>query len=195
MTNGKTIALTVWTFVSKVMSLLFNMLSRVVSLNTGVWIQQETWILFLMWALTFCVSCLTYLSKATAPWCAGRWDRRSGCESPLLKSKALTSRREGRVQSMCQSEWSLACWWTDFFQAFIPACNHSLLSDCSVTGDVPEAGIQPWAKREKEALASSICSVIQEQTPRALPPFPVLLVPTLDFLKTQHDITWWRALF
>ena len=28
MTNGKTIALTVWTFVSKVMSLLFNTLSR-----------------------------------------------------------------------------------------------------------------------------------------------------------------------
>ena len=28
MTTGKTIALTVWTFVSKVMSLLFNMLSR-----------------------------------------------------------------------------------------------------------------------------------------------------------------------
>ena len=27
MTNGKTIALTIWTFVSKVMSLLFNMLS------------------------------------------------------------------------------------------------------------------------------------------------------------------------
>ena len=30
MTNGKTIALTRWTFVSKVMSLLFNMLSRLV---------------------------------------------------------------------------------------------------------------------------------------------------------------------
>ena len=30
MTTGKTIALTVWTFVSKVMSLLFNMLSRLV---------------------------------------------------------------------------------------------------------------------------------------------------------------------
>ena len=30
MTTGKTIALTVWTFVSKVMSLLFNMLSRFV---------------------------------------------------------------------------------------------------------------------------------------------------------------------
>ena len=28
MTSGKTIALTVWTFVGKVMSLLFNMLSR-----------------------------------------------------------------------------------------------------------------------------------------------------------------------
>ena len=28
MTTGKTIALTIWTFVSKVMSLLFNMLSR-----------------------------------------------------------------------------------------------------------------------------------------------------------------------
>ena len=30
MTTGKTIALTKWTFVSKVMSLLFNMLSRLV---------------------------------------------------------------------------------------------------------------------------------------------------------------------
>ena len=30
MTIGKTIALTIWTFVSKVMSLLFNMLSRFV---------------------------------------------------------------------------------------------------------------------------------------------------------------------
>ena len=30
MTNGKTIALTRWTFVDKVMSLLFNMLSRLV---------------------------------------------------------------------------------------------------------------------------------------------------------------------
>ena len=30
MTTGKTIALTVWTFVRKVMSLLFNMLSRLV---------------------------------------------------------------------------------------------------------------------------------------------------------------------
>ena len=31
MTTGKTIALTRWTFVSKVMSLLFNMLSRLVT--------------------------------------------------------------------------------------------------------------------------------------------------------------------
>ena len=30
MTTGKTVALTLWTFVSKVMSLLFNMLSRFV---------------------------------------------------------------------------------------------------------------------------------------------------------------------
>ena len=30
MTNGKTIALTLWTFVGKVMSLLFNMLSKLV---------------------------------------------------------------------------------------------------------------------------------------------------------------------
>ena len=30
MTTGKTIALTIWTFVRKVMSLLFNMLSRLV---------------------------------------------------------------------------------------------------------------------------------------------------------------------
>ena len=31
MTTGKTIALTIWTFVGKVMSLLFNMLSRFVT--------------------------------------------------------------------------------------------------------------------------------------------------------------------
>ena len=31
MTTGKTIALTLWTFVGKVMSLLFNMLSRFVT--------------------------------------------------------------------------------------------------------------------------------------------------------------------
>ena len=31
MTTGKTIALTTWTFVGKVMSLLFNMLSRLVT--------------------------------------------------------------------------------------------------------------------------------------------------------------------
>ena len=37
LTTGKTIALTRWTFVGKVMSLLFNMLSRLV----GVWGQEE----------------------------------------------------------------------------------------------------------------------------------------------------------
>ena len=34
MTSGKTIALTIWTFVGKVMSLLFNMLSRLVSFSS-----------------------------------------------------------------------------------------------------------------------------------------------------------------
>ena len=34
MTTGKTIALTRWTFVGKVMSLLFNMLSRLVKFST-----------------------------------------------------------------------------------------------------------------------------------------------------------------
>ena len=41
MTTGKTIALTRWTFVGKVMSLLFNMLSGFVSA------MQETWVRFL----------------------------------------------------------------------------------------------------------------------------------------------------
>ena len=41
MTTGKTIALTRWTFVGKVMSLLFNMLSRLVHLELKV-IQQTT---------------------------------------------------------------------------------------------------------------------------------------------------------
>ena len=36
MTTGKSIALTRWTFVGKVMSLLFNMLSRLVILPTKV---------------------------------------------------------------------------------------------------------------------------------------------------------------
>ena len=49
MTNGKTIALTRWTFVGKVMSLLFNMLSRLViaflprSKHLLIsWLQEET---------------------------------------------------------------------------------------------------------------------------------------------------------
>ena len=39
MTTGKTIALTVWTFVGKVISLLFNVLSRLVItlLTLGLW--------------------------------------------------------------------------------------------------------------------------------------------------------------
>ena len=36
MMNGKTIALTRWTFVGKVMSLLFNMLSKLIMKNTGL---------------------------------------------------------------------------------------------------------------------------------------------------------------
>ena len=36
MTTGKTIALTRWTFVGKVMSLLFNMLSRLASANSAL---------------------------------------------------------------------------------------------------------------------------------------------------------------
>ena len=36
MTTGKTIALTRWTFVDKVMSLLFNMLSRILKVMTKV---------------------------------------------------------------------------------------------------------------------------------------------------------------
>ena len=44
MTTGKTIALTRWTLVSKVMSLLFNMLSRLVT--------------FLPWSKCFLISCL-----------------------------------------------------------------------------------------------------------------------------------------
>ena len=42
MTTGKTIALTRWTFVGKVMSLLFNMLSRLVITFAGrSWRQEE----------------------------------------------------------------------------------------------------------------------------------------------------------
>ena len=49
MTTGKTIALTRWTFVSKVMSLLFNMLSRLVITFLprskdllGAWLQPQS---------------------------------------------------------------------------------------------------------------------------------------------------------
>ena len=49
MTTGKTIALTRWTFVDKVMSLLFNMLSRLVvmvfvdwDMGTGVDKKRDT---------------------------------------------------------------------------------------------------------------------------------------------------------
>ena len=41
MTTGKTTALTIWTFVGKVMSLLFNMLSRFVILSPMKWKMVE----------------------------------------------------------------------------------------------------------------------------------------------------------
>ena len=42
MTTGKTIALTRWTFVGKVMSLLFNMLSRLVwSVSKLIWLKNK----------------------------------------------------------------------------------------------------------------------------------------------------------
>ena len=46
MTTGKTIALTRWTFVGKEMSLLFNMLSRLVK---NLPAMQETWVQSLGW--------------------------------------------------------------------------------------------------------------------------------------------------
>ena len=45
MTTGKTIALTRWTFVGKVMSLLFNMLSRLVITFLLPWVQSNDWCL------------------------------------------------------------------------------------------------------------------------------------------------------
>ena len=50
-TTGKTIALTIWTFVSKVMSLLFNMLSRFVI----VFLPRSKWFLFLCLQSSFAV--------------------------------------------------------------------------------------------------------------------------------------------
>ena len=50
MTTGKTIALTLWTFVGKVMSLLFNMLSSLVAQRLkGLPAMQETWVRSLGW--------------------------------------------------------------------------------------------------------------------------------------------------
>ena len=43
-TTGKTIALTRWTFVGKVMSLLFNMLSRLAQTVQRLSTRQETWV-------------------------------------------------------------------------------------------------------------------------------------------------------
>ena len=43
MTTGKTISLTRWSFVGKVMSLLFNMLSRLVIADVNTWIKFPEW--------------------------------------------------------------------------------------------------------------------------------------------------------
>ena len=40
-TTGKTIALTIWTFAGKVMSLLFNMLSRLTPYITKITVKQK----------------------------------------------------------------------------------------------------------------------------------------------------------
>ena len=52
MTTGKTIALTIWTFVGKVISLLFNMVSRaslVAQMVKNLPAVQEMWVQSLGW--------------------------------------------------------------------------------------------------------------------------------------------------
>ena len=49
MTTRKMIALTIWTFINKVMSLLFNMLSLVAQTLKNPPAMQETWVRSLGW--------------------------------------------------------------------------------------------------------------------------------------------------
>jgi len=89
MTTGKTIALTRWTFVGKVMSLLFNMLSRLV-INTLPCMVAQT------------VKRLSTMQET--------WVRSLGQEDPLEKEMAIHSstiawkipwtEEPGRLQSM-----------------------------------------------------------------------------------------------
>ena len=86
MTTGKTIALTRWTFIGKVMSLLFNMLSRllrtslVAQMVKRLSIMQETWVQSLGWE--------DLLEKAMAP------------HSSILAWKIPWTEEPGRLQSL-----------------------------------------------------------------------------------------------
>ena len=73
MTTGKTIALTRWTFVSKIMSLLFNMLSRFVILffqGSSVflisWLQSPSAVI--LWKSLSCVRLLETPWTIYSPW-------------------------------------------------------------------------------------------------------------------------------
>ena len=115
MTTGKTIALTRWTFIGKVMSLLFNMLSRL--LRTSLVAQmvkrlstmQETWVQSLGWA--------DLLEKAMAP------------HSSILVWKIPWTEEPGRLQSLglqrVGHSWATSLF-TRLLITFLPRSKHLL---------------------------------------------------------------------
>ena len=105
MTTGKTIALTIWTFVSKVLSLLFNMLSRLVIaffLRSKrlliAWLQSPTAVIHSVAEkskVSHCFHCFPiYL-----PWSDGT-EKAMAPHSSTLAWKIPWTEEPGRLQSM-----------------------------------------------------------------------------------------------
>ena len=101
MTAGKTIALTRWTFVDKVMSLLLNMLSRLV-----ITFLPRSKPLNFMAAITICsnfgVFALYYIIKCINIWkiCITLSEKAMAPQSSTLAWKIPWAEEPGRLQSM-----------------------------------------------------------------------------------------------
>ena len=119
MTSGKTIALTIWTFVSKVISLLFNMLSTFIIAFLPrskhlllLWLQSPSTVILepkkiksvtvFTFSPSMCheviVASCPKLFHVTFPESETRYYQQTFCEKRFLKDRRVNEEREERDQ-------------------------------------------------------------------------------------------------
>ena len=124
LTTGKTIALTRWTFVGKVMSLLFNTLSRFVI----AFFQRAS--IFSFYGCShhpsdFEATLLTQVSSKEST-CQCRWHKTGGFNPQVGKMPSRRNRQPSEPLKLLSCVWPFAILWTLAYQA--PANQSSIIA-------------------------------------------------------------------